>query len=701
MSAGGAVIGALRVVLGADTADFDKGLKQSQSGLAAFGKQVAAIAGGISLEKGLDRAITALFGAVRSGIDEADKLNKLSQSIGIPVDELSKLKYAGDLADVSLESLGKSTVKLSKAMIEVAGGGTGPAKQAFDALGISVKNADGTMKSANDVLGEAADKFAGYKDGAAKTALAVALFGKAGAEMIPLLNMGKDGLKEAGDEAERFGLVLDKNTTQAAENYNDNLTKLHKTKDGIIIQITARLLPAMEDFSNKMVQAAKDGELLDKVASGIEYILRGTASVVLQVSVAFQRLFAEIGAFVTAYQGADGVFSGLKAGWAAMNAEGEKTRQVMAGLKSSVANIWAGTPDFNWDSQASAVARMNKEVVLLGSEWVKVAAPIIASDTASKNALQSFLDGQSKRTAAQNAEAQTVGKSVGEQAKLRLEYEAQALALAKGIPLTDAWRAKIAAAGDEAAAAAMKIQGANLVDQTASPWEQRTQKVQQYTASMLLAGASTEQLSIMNMQVQFPNFTAAANAAMDFGANLDRLATNSVSMLSSTLVDVISGTKSAGEAFAAFAKQVLQQVAQMIVQLLIMKALKMSMGMFFSEGGAVPFSNGGIAAFAPGGKVRGPGSGTSDSIPAYLSNGEFVVNAAATKEFMPLLNAINSGGMKSIPTPAESPTISGGSRGVLKVEGIEPGKLFTGETLRSLIEALHGAQRDGYQLSPA
>jgi hypothetical protein len=45
---------------------------------------------------------------------------------------------------------------------------------------------------------------------------------------------------------------------------------------------------------------------------------------------------------------------------------------------------------------------------------------------------------------------------------------------------------------------------------------------------------------------------------------------------------------------------------------------------------------------ATGGFISGPGTGTSDSIAAMLSNGEFVVNAAATKRFAPLLEAINS-----------------------------------------------------------
>ena len=59
------------------------------------------------------------------------------------------------------------------------------------------------------------------------------------------------------------------------------------------------------------------------------------------------------------------------------------------------------------------------------------------------------------------------------------------------------------------------------------------------------------------------------------------------------------------------------------------------------------------AKFAEGGKVNGPGTGTSDSIPAYLSNGEFVMTAQATRMFEPLLVAMNGIG-KGIPMPSRS-----------------------------------------------
>jgi hypothetical protein len=56
---------------------------------------------------------------------------------------------------------------------------------------------------------------------------------------------------------------------------------------------------------------------------------------------------------------------------------------------------------------------------------------------------------------------------------------------------------------------------------------------------------------------------------------------------------------------------------------------------------------GGRVSKAEGGLITGPGNGVSDSIPANLSNGEFVVNANATQKFLPLLSALNSSGLQS------------------------------------------------------
>ncbi len=463
--AGDSVIGALRVVLGADTADLDRGLKSSQDKLAVFAdvaKASFALAGAAVVA-----AATAIGTGIKSAIDNADKVNKLSQSTGTTTEEFTKLRYAAELADISQESLGKSLGKLSRAMVEVAGGGTGPAAQAFTALGISVKNTDGTLKSSSEVLSEVAGKFEGYKDGAGKTALAIALFGKAGAEMIPLLNSGKQGLADAADEAERYGLVLDKKTTAAAEAFNDNLKRMEKINEGVIIQVTARMLPAFEQLSEAMLKAKESGTVVNLAADAITGTLKFLASAVVITADIFKGFATDVvAAFNVIKLGIQWKFG--EAGEIIEKWKVDTTKQI-GDTKAIMSTLWDDVPTFSWDTQLVGIRSMNKEVQAIAGEWGKVAAPIIAADTATKNALQSFLDGQAKRTAGQVAEAATIGKSVGEQAKLRLEYEARAIALAKNIPLDAAALLQIQQSGDAAALAAMKVAGANATIQAMSP----------------------------------------------------------------------------------------------------------------------------------------------------------------------------------------------------------------------------------------
>lgn len=111
--------------------------------------------------------------------------------------------------------------------------------------------------------------------------------------------------------------------------------------------------------------------------------------------------------------------------------------------------------------------------------------------------------------------------------------------------------------------------------------------------------------------------------------------------------------------FASLARSIIADIIKMQTQMLLFNALKAIFpGM--SEGGIID----GISTYALGGQIRGKGTGTSDSILARVSNGEYVVNAQATKYFLPLLDQINSGGLRSFSqggavTSLSAPTSSG------------------------------------------
>jgi hypothetical protein len=480
------VIGKLRVILGGDTTGLDKSLAESQSKIASFGSKVAL--GFAAAAAAAAAAGVAVASQVHSAIEAADQLNKMSQSTGMSTEELSKLKYAADLSDVSTETLGKSVGKLSKAMASAAVDGAGEMARAFSAMGVSIKNGDGTLRDSSDVLKDVADKFSLYRDGAEKTNLAMQLFGKTGASLIPLLNQGRDGLEEAGKEAEQFGLVLDKKTTMAAEAFNDNLKRMDMIKQGIVMTMTARMLPAFEQFSEILLETRKNTELMNSVADGLSTAMKSLVTVGVSLVATWQQIFATAANLKTAFgQLASGEFA---AALETMKGSAAATGQAFDGLKQTLSTLWsADVPTFDWSSQALGVKQLNREVMEYSKNLLNLRAPVVGAANAGAEAIQKYLDSQAKATAARAAEADSIGKTVGEQEKLKVAYQATAIAKNNDFTITTALAQKISDAGDAAALAAMKVAGAQAAVQAMNPAQQfeaqMTQLNQLYQAGVI------------------------------------------------------------------------------------------------------------------------------------------------------------------------------------------------------------------------
>lgn len=93
--------------------------------------------------------------------------------------------------------------------------------------------------------------------------------------------------------------------------------------------------------------------------------------------------------------------------------------------------------------------------------------------------------------------------------------------------------------------------------------------------------------------------------------------------MTDALMSIIDGSKSAGEAFKAFAAQFLMDVARMIIQTLVFKAIKSAMGIPFADGGIIPGGTGGMTALANGGIVGG-GLGRFMPVKGYATGGPIV-----------------------------------------------------------------------------
>lgn len=240
---------------------------QAEGALASFGQRLGSLGGSMVDVTGLAAklgavgfagAAAAALTLTRNAANAYDALGKMAERTGWATESLSALQYAGELSDISVQTLDASLSKLSKGMADAARG-QGEAAGAFRAMGISVTDANGQLRSSEEVFGDLADRFKQYRDGAEKAALAQALFGESGARLIPLLNGGRDGLREMREEAEQLGLVVSSDMTDQAERFNDSMTRIGKAAQGAGYQIANDLLPPLADLAEGLARILKPG----------------------------------------------------------------------------------------------------------------------------------------------------------------------------------------------------------------------------------------------------------------------------------------------------------------------------------------------------------------------------------------------------------------------------------------------------------
>ena len=245
-------------------------------------------------------AAGAAFAALtKRSINAQDRLSKLAQTTGVSTEALSQLEFAAKLSGTSLEGLQTGLLRLSRTASDAANG-LSTAQRAFNAIGVSAKNQDGTLKNTEQLLLEVAEQFAGLEDGAGKAAVAQELFGRSGAQLIPFLNQGKDGIEALRAEADRLGLTIGTDAAQAAERFNDNLTRVQSAAQGLIAQSTQRLLPTIEAISDRFVETVSSTDGMTRAVDTLEAAFKTLISTGMVVAGVFRTVGTLAGATAAA-----------------------------------------------------------------------------------------------------------------------------------------------------------------------------------------------------------------------------------------------------------------------------------------------------------------------------------------------------------------------------------------------------------------
>lgn len=223
-------------------AESEKNLGKTGADVSNFSKQATKIGAGMV---GVGTGLLAVgLSAASTTTDLGKEVIKLQRYTGMNAESASKLAYAAKMSGVDVDSLSVGIGKLSKTMA------TTPDK--LTKMGVEAKTSDGHLRSMTDVLGDVADKFKAMGPGTESTAAALELFGRSGANLLPFLLKGKDGIGELSAEAEKMGLVLSQDNIDAVKKNIVAQRQLTAAVNGAKVQIGNEMLPILTKFTELM-----------------------------------------------------------------------------------------------------------------------------------------------------------------------------------------------------------------------------------------------------------------------------------------------------------------------------------------------------------------------------------------------------------------------------------------------------------------
>lgn len=248
--------GRVNVSISASTGGLTKGLKSASTQMHGFSSQMASLNSKMtamvfmqgaqmfaSVVRGITNATRSLVAMGQAQADVIDSNSKLSRRLGVTYRELAGLSLAGDLAGVSMDQIGTAMTK-ADVMMTKAAGGSKTATAAFSRLGLNLEQLQ--AMSGADRFEAIATAIGQLPSAAERSAAAVALFGRAGAQLLPLFEGGAAGIAQARAEAEKFGLALTGMQAQNVEAMNDAFTRVRAAISGVVGQVVAYLAPAIQ-----------------------------------------------------------------------------------------------------------------------------------------------------------------------------------------------------------------------------------------------------------------------------------------------------------------------------------------------------------------------------------------------------------------------------------------------------------------------
>lgn len=221
-------IGALRVTLGLDSANFETGTKRARAEATKTASSIKSSFGGISsvltgFVAGI--GVSGVLAAAKAGLEYASSLGEVAQQLGVTSNDLQIYRAVGKEVGITQEEM---DVGLRKLTLSIGQAAAGSKKQAetFRELGIAVVDINGRVRTAGEVIPRLADALAKIKDPATRARIEVDLFGKTGQKLDTLLAGGSKAVNNLADAYRKFGAILTPQQIKQADEAADTLQRI-------------------------------------------------------------------------------------------------------------------------------------------------------------------------------------------------------------------------------------------------------------------------------------------------------------------------------------------------------------------------------------------------------------------------------------------------------------------------------------------
>ncbi|WP_289077027.1 hypothetical protein [uncultured Parasutterella sp.] len=249
-----------------------------------------------------------------------DGIDKASIRIGVSAERLQSLRYAANLSGASAETLDKSMAKLNENIAKAASGKNEELASLFKKLGISLKDANGNLRNAADVMPQFADAIQRNTDAGLRARMMIAAFGEEGQKLVPMLEGGSGALQEMQDRAKRLGLVMSGDDVKAAAALGDRFSELGMVFDSFGNTLSAKIAPVLTPIIDDLVEfiaknkeafAGRVSQAVAQFAQAIKRIdFQALADGCMKAFDAIGRVFDAIGGFETVLKAIGAILAG-------------------------------------------------------------------------------------------------------------------------------------------------------------------------------------------------------------------------------------------------------------------------------------------------------------------------------------------------------------------------------------------------------